>query len=148
MPPEAGRVLEVLESLDFGSMTPVLQVEFTARSGNLAGLRLPRVVFHADKASYGNVTLRDISLQASYASQILTVQNLAARDDKGGTLAVYGQWNLADGSVEAVFSGGEEDVQRMIVACLRGPRLSLVREVRTADYPPGDWRGFEMWPTV
>lgn len=101
MPPEAGRVLEVLESLDFGSMTPVLQVEFTARSGNLAGLRLPRVVFHADKASYGNVTLRDISLQASYASQILTVQNLAARDDKGGTLAVYGQWNLADGSARA-----------------------------------------------
>ena len=56
--------------------------------------------------------------------------------------------NRADGSVEAVFSGGEEDVQSMIVACLRGPRLSLVREVRTADYPPGDWRGFEMWPTV
>ena len=56
--------------------------------------------------------------------------------------------NRSDGSVEAVFSGGEEEVQSMIVACHRGPRLSLVRAVRTADHPHGDWRSFEVWPTV
>lgn len=56
--------------------------------------------------------------------------------------------NRSDGSVEAVFSGGAEEVQSMIVACHRGPRLSLVRAVRTADHPPGDWKSFEVWPTV
>jgi acylphosphatase len=56
--------------------------------------------------------------------------------------------NRSDGSVEAVFSGEEEDVQSMIVACHRGPRMSLVRDVKTAPHPPGDWKGFEVWPTV
>ena len=56
--------------------------------------------------------------------------------------------NRSDGSVEAVFMGEEEDVQSMIVACHRGPRMSLVRDVKTEPQPPGDWRGFEVWPTV
>lgn len=101
MPPEAGRVLEVLESLDFGSTPPVLQVEFSARSGSLADLRLPHVILRADKATYGNIALQDISLDASYAGQILTVQNLTAHDEKGGMLAISGQWNLANGNARA-----------------------------------------------
>ena len=56
--------------------------------------------------------------------------------------------NRSDGSVEAVFSGEEEDVQSMIVACHRGPRMSLVRNVKSEPHPPGDWRGFDVWPTV
>ncbi|MCA3561317.1 MAG: acylphosphatase [Aestuariivirga sp.] len=56
--------------------------------------------------------------------------------------------NRSDGRVEAVFMGGEEDVQSMIAACHRGPRLSLVRNVTSQPHPPGDWRGFEVWPTV
>ncbi len=56
--------------------------------------------------------------------------------------------NRSDGSVEAVFSGGEEEVQSMIVACHRGPRLSMVREVRGEAHPPGDWKRFDVWPTV
>jgi hypothetical protein len=36
----------------------------------------------------------------------------------------------------------------MIVACHRGPRMSLVRDVKSETHPPGDWRGFEVWPTV
>ena len=56
--------------------------------------------------------------------------------------------NRSDGRVEAVFMGEEEDVQSMIVACHRGPRMSLVREVRSEPHPPGEWRGFEVWPTV
>jgi len=56
--------------------------------------------------------------------------------------------NRSDGSVEAVFCGEEEDVQSMIVACHRGPRMSLVRNVKSEPHPPGDWRGFEVWPTV
>lgn len=56
--------------------------------------------------------------------------------------------NRSDGSVEAVFSGEEEDVESMLVACHRGPRMSLVRAVKRQDHPPGDWKGFEVWPTV
>ena len=56
--------------------------------------------------------------------------------------------NRSDGSVEAVFCGEEEDVQSMIVACHRGPRMSLVRNVKSEQHPPGDWRGFDVWPTV
>jgi acylphosphatase len=56
--------------------------------------------------------------------------------------------NRSDGSVEAVFCGEEEDVQSMIVACHRGPRMSLVRNVKSEQHPPGDLRGFEVWPTV
>ncbi len=101
MPPEAGRALEILESLDFGEKPPVLEVEFSAHSGNLAALSLPRVVLRADKTAHGKITLRDINLDASYAGQVITVRRLSARDDKGGTLAVSGQWNLAGGNARA-----------------------------------------------
>lgn len=56
--------------------------------------------------------------------------------------------NRSDGSVEAVFAGEEEDVESMLVACHRGPRMSLVRSVRRQDHPAGEWKGFEVWPTV
>ena len=56
--------------------------------------------------------------------------------------------NRLDGCVEAVFMGEEEDVQSMIVACHRGPRVSLVRDVKTEMHPLGEWRGFDVWPTV
>ncbi|WP_421695301.1 acylphosphatase [Aestuariivirga sp.] len=56
--------------------------------------------------------------------------------------------NRSDGSVEAVFQGEEEDIQSMIVACHRGPRMALVKAVKTQDHPPGEWKGFGVWPTV
>ena len=54
----------------------------------------------------------------------------------------------SDGSVETVFAGEEEDVASMIVACHRGPRLSLVRGLRQEPHPAGDWKDFAVWPTV
>ncbi len=56
--------------------------------------------------------------------------------------------NRSDGSVETVFAGEEEDVASMIVACHRGPRLSLVRGLRQEPHPAGDWKDFAVWPTV
>jgi len=56
--------------------------------------------------------------------------------------------NRSDGSVEAVFAGPEEDLQSMIVACHRGPRLSIVRNVREQPHPMGEWKDFAVWPTV
>ena len=56
--------------------------------------------------------------------------------------------NRSDGSVETVFAGEEEDVASMIVACHRGPRLSVVRGLRQEPHPAGDWKDFAVWPTV
>ena len=56
--------------------------------------------------------------------------------------------NRSDGSVEAVFCGEEEDVQSMIVACHRGPRMASIRDVKRSIQPPGDWKDFVVWPTV
>ena len=56
--------------------------------------------------------------------------------------------NRSDGSVETVFAGEEEDVASMIVACHRGPRLSVVRGLRQETHPAGDWKDFAVWPTV
>jgi acylphosphatase len=56
--------------------------------------------------------------------------------------------NRSDGSVEAVFSGEEEDVRGMIAACGRGPRMAAVSAVRTSDHPQAEFSGFEVRQTV
>lgn len=38
--------------------------------------------------------------------------------------------NLRDGRVEAIFEGAEEDVERVIAWCHRGPSCAVVRDVR------------------
>ena len=42
--------------------------------------------------------------------------------------------NCRDGSVEAVFSGKDEDVANMLDACWHGPMLAKVKQIRTQDY--------------
>jgi len=101
VPPEVGRALEILESLDFGSVPPQLEVEFAARSGDAGALRLPRLALQAPRAAYGRGELRDIRLQASYADRVLEIAQLTARDGKGGQLDVSGWWNLAGGAAQA-----------------------------------------------
>jgi acylphosphatase len=56
--------------------------------------------------------------------------------------------NRSDGTVEAVFAGLEEDLQSMISACHRGPRLSIVRNVRQEPHRQSEWKDFAVWPTV
>jgi acylphosphatase len=41
--------------------------------------------------------------------------------------------NLADGDVEAVFSGPAEAVEAMLAACREGPRLASVKRVEVLD---------------
>ena len=69
------------------------------------------------------------------------------REARSRGLTGWGR-NRSDGSVETVFAGEEEDVASMIVACHRGPRLSLVRGLRQEPHPAGDWKDFAVWPTV
>ena len=101
VPPEVGRALEVLESLDFGNVPPELEVEFAARSGDAGALRLPRISLQAPRAAYGRGELRDIRLQASYADRALEIARLTARDTGDGQLDVSGEWNLAGGAAQA-----------------------------------------------
>src|SRR4051794_27724663 len=41
--------------------------------------------------------------------------------------------NRRDGSVEAVLSGKDQDVEAMLAACRDGPRMAVVREVAVEE---------------
>ena len=52
--------------------------------------------------------------------------------------------NNADGTVEAVFEGEPEAVERLVVFCEQGPRGALVDRVETHDEEPEGLRGFRI----
>lgn len=54
--------------------------------------------------------------------------------------------NLRDGRVEMVLSGSDTDIEGMIAACRKGPRLALVTRVETSPVPDEGWRGFTVRP--
>ncbi len=56
--------------------------------------------------------------------------------------------NRRDGTVEAVFAGRDQDVEKLLSLCRSGPPLASVDGIDVApeqEYPP---RGFEQRPTV
>jgi len=50
--------------------------------------------------------------------------------------------NLKDGRVEALFSGAEEDVERILELCRQGPRMATVTDVVTEPAEPPAEQGF------
>lgn len=69
--------------------------------------------------------------------------------DTAGGLGLTG-WvrNRADGTVEALFAGPADAVDRMLDACRRGPPAAIVRDVvADPDQDPG-LAGFEQRPTL
>ena len=52
--------------------------------------------------------------------------------------------NLPDGSVEVVFEGPAEAVERLVAFARVGPPEAEVREVEVADEPPEGLRGFSV----
>lgn len=71
-----------------------------------------------------------------------TVQEARARGLSGWVR------NRRDGSVEALFSGPEADVESMLTACRDGPPMAAVTDVRTeAALTPGDI-GFDQRATA
>ena len=52
--------------------------------------------------------------------------------------------NLPDGSVEAVFEGPAEAVERLVAFARTGPPDAEVREVEVADEPPQGLSGFSV----
>ncbi len=56
--------------------------------------------------------------------------------------------NRADGSVEALFSGPAEAVERMIEACQEGPPRAVVARVEVAPAAPEPGAGFRELSTI
>ena len=52
--------------------------------------------------------------------------------------------NNRDGTVEAVFEGGSEAVERLVAFCERGPRGAQVERVHTVEEPPEGLTDFRM----
>jgi acylphosphatase len=52
--------------------------------------------------------------------------------------------NRADGSVEAVFEGSQEDVDRMVQICRDSPGHSQVERVSETEEEPEGLEGFEI----
>lgn len=56
--------------------------------------------------------------------------------------------NCSDGTVEALFSGTEEHVERMLNACWEGPELALVTSVDTEEVSAPKETGFIVRPNA
>ena len=52
--------------------------------------------------------------------------------------------NRPDGTVEAVFEGAEEDVDRLVAACRAGPGHATVERLDVADEEPEGLHGFTV----
>ena len=65
------------------------------------------------------------------------------------SLGIWG-WvrNRNDGSVEAIFSGEASNVEAILIACRRGPRLAIIEEVRVTERSvDAELREFDVLPT-
>ncbi len=52
--------------------------------------------------------------------------------------------NRPDGTVEAVFEGEPDSVDRLVEFCREGPRAAIVEEVEVADEEPEGLTGFRV----
>ncbi|OGJ16295.1 hypothetical protein A3K73_01090 [Candidatus Pacearchaeota archaeon RBG_13_36_9] len=65
--------------------------------------------------------------------------------EQADNLGIYGYVkNLDDGRVEAVFEGYENDVNRMIEACKKGPPGSKVKEIEIEKLNPQGFDSFKI----
>ncbi|WP_025274616.1 acylphosphatase [Haloglycomyces albus] len=55
--------------------------------------------------------------------------------------------NVIDGSVEGVFEGDDDVVERMVEWMSVGPEAAEVREMESVRFPPEGERGFRIAPT-
>ena len=56
--------------------------------------------------------------------------------------------NRSDGTVEALFAGPAEAVDRMVQACRRGPEHAIVRDIAVEPARDPGTAGFEKRPTL
>lgn len=131
LPYEVARAMEIVEEIDFGTIAPVLEIEFFAESGNAPALQLPRIRLQAPRAAYGNIRLSDIRLEASYVEQTLDLALLSARGENAGSLTASGRWNLATGEGRADVRSSLDPGPWLEQLCPEGPWTGLA-----FNYPP------------
>jgi len=68
-----------------------------------------------------------------------TVRRAAVREGVAGWAA-----NQPDGTVEAVFEGAEDAVERLVELCRRGPGDADVERLDVAEEPPEGLQGFSV----
>jgi acylphosphatase len=66
-----------------------------------------------------------------------TIRHLAEQEGVAGSIR-----NRSDGTVEAVFEGEPDAVERLVEACRTGPPLADVAGVRVTDEEPESLQGF------
>lgn len=64
---------------------------------------------------------------------------------KASSLNIKG-WvkNLADGRVEAMFTGNSSDIEKMIEICKKGPFLATVKKVEIEELPDQEFESFDI----
>jgi acylphosphatase len=76
------------------------------------------------------------------------VQGVFFRDTvrRHAVAAGVGGWirNNRDGTVEAVFEGGQDAVERLVEVCRRGPRGARVDEIEVLEEEPEGLSGFAV----
>lgn len=76
------------------------------------------------------------------------VQGVFFRDTvrRHAVAAGVGGWvrNNRDGTVEAVFEGGQDAVERLVEVCRRGPRGARVDEIELLEEEPEGLSGFAV----
>ena len=68
-----------------------------------------------------------------------TIRRLAEQHGVAGFVR-----NVPDGTVEAVFEGDADAVERLVEFCRRGPRGAVVERVEVAEEGPEDHVGFAV----
>jgi len=65
--------------------------------------------------------------------------------ERAAALGISG-WvrNTADGRLEAVFHGRDDDVERLVAWCREGPRHARVEGVEVRPEPPFEGSGFRI----
>jgi acylphosphatase len=66
-----------------------------------------------------------------------TIRHLAEQEGVAGWIR-----NRADGTVEAVFEGEPEAVERLVDACRSGPPMAEVADIQVSDEEPESSSGF------
>lgn len=88
-------------------------------------------------------------LHAAITGRVQGVGYRAWAADTARRLGLTG-WvrNRRDGSVEAVFKGADETVERMLAACRQGPRSAVVSDIEVSEATDEGWRDFAVRPTL
>ncbi len=94
-------------------------------------MRCPEGGLSTDKFCRGDLWYMAVRTHLFISGEVQGVGFRWAVEDKARAADITG-WvrNLPDGRVEAVFEGDEEQVQRMIEFCRRGPTTARVEDVQ------------------